>query len=495
MTGSRGRRVAVVLTVMVAAVCTWLWARSTATARRVSPPILKIDTKRPGSMFDRGAVGFSTEAGELSRGRLSAAHLSLVRLMRLLGPSVIRIGGNSVDVSWWTSSGEPPPAWATSTVTPAELSVLHGLLRATGWRVLLGVNLGHFEPARAADEARVARRVLGHGLLGIELGNEPDDFGHRQFGLRPSTYGLDEYLSEAETYIEALKAAAPGVAVYGPATTQKAGWLTQMGASGRIFSEITQHYYATSTCPGKPPAVAPTLAGLLSPAERQLEDEVLGALAAGSALSRLPTRIGETNDAACMASAAVSPVFGSALWALDWTLRAGASGVRGLNFHGNLGGVCGANPESPICAESGRAAHDGELTAQPEYYGLLAASRLEGGRFVPTKLTSSKPLPDLTTWATLASDGTLRLALDNLAVSGGAQPISIPMSGYTATVESLAAASPDARRGVTLGRAHVTASGRWRAKPVRVRHRRTLRVVLRPASAVIVTLRPTRRRR
>ncbi len=441
----KGRRVVAVLAVMLVAACTGLWARSAATVRHASAPTLKIDTKRPGSTFERGAVGLSTEAGELGRGRLSAARPTLVRLMRLLGPGVIRIGGNSVDVSWWTSSGEPPPAWATSTVTPADLSVLRGLLRATGWRVLLGVDLGHFEPARAADEARVARQVLGTRLLGIELGNEPDDFGHQKFGLRASTYGLGEYLSEAASYAQALAAAAPGVAVFGPATTQKSTWLAQMGTSGRMFAELTQHFYGTSTCPGKPPAVAPTLSGLLSPAERQLEGEVLGTLAGAAALSGSPTRIGETNDTACMASAAISPVFGSALWALDWTLRAADSGARGIDFHGNLGGVCGGNPESPICAEGPRAAHDGTLTAQPEYYGMLAASRLEGGRFVPTRLVASKPLPNLTTWATIAPDGSIRIALDNLALSGGAQPVSIPMSGYSATVQSLVAASPQAR--------------------------------------------------
>lgn len=491
VTRSRGRYVLVVLVAMLAVACTWVWTRSAATVRRASTPILKVDTKRPGSAFDLGAVGLSTESLELGRARFSAGRPSLVRLMRLLGPSVLRIGGNSVDESWWTSSGEPPPAWATNTVTPADLSALHGLLKATGWRVLLGVDLAHLEPARAADEARVARQILGASLLGVEIGNEPDDFGHQRHGLRPATYGFGEYLHEAEAISQAVAAAAPGVAVYGPATTQKTTWLPQMAPAGRIFAQITQHFYGTSTCPGKPPAVAPTLAGLLSPAERQLEGRVLEMLAQGAALAGRPTRIGETNDTACMASASVSPVFASALWALDWALRAASSGARGVNFHGNLGGVCGANPESPICAPSAAAAAHGELAAQPEYYGLLAASRLEGGRFVPTRVAAAKPLPNLTTWATLARDGTLRIALDNLATTGAAQPVSIPMSGYSATEELLVAPSADARRGIAFGGARVTVNG-WRAKPKRVRHRRTLRVVLPPASAVVVTLRRER---
>jgi hypothetical protein len=489
MTGVRSRRLLTVLMAILLAACTWVWARSAATTRGPAPPILRLDTKHLGSPFDLGAVGLSAEAQELSRGRFAASHVSLVRLMRLLGPSVLRIGGNSMDLSWWTSSGEAPPAWAENTVTPADLRLLHGLLKATGWKVLLGVDLGHFEPTRAADEARAAQAILGTSLLGIEIGNEPDDFGHAQFSLRPRTYGVGEYLGEAGAYIQAVSAAAPGVAAYGPATTQKTTWLPLLGAQGRMFAQLTQHFYATSTCAGKPPVVPPTISGLLSAAEHRLEDEKLATLTSAAAAAGLTSRIGETNDTACIASPAVSPVFASALWALDWALRASSSGVTGMNFHGNLGGVCGANPESPICAPSGPAAHDGALAAQPEYYGLLAARALEGGRFVPSNL--SRPMPSLTTWATLAHDGTLRIALENLATEGVAQSVSIPMSGYTATELPLVAPSAAARRGVTFGGAHVTGNG-WHARPVRVRHRRTLRVAVPSASAVIVTLRPVR---
>ncbi len=76
-----------------------------------------------------------------------------------------------VDEQWRTAS-----SWATNAVTPADLSALHGLLPPPGGKVLLGVDLGHFEPARAADEARYAREILGTDLLGIEIGNEPNDY-------------------------------------------------------------------------------------------------------------------------------------------------------------------------------------------------------------------------------------------------------------------------------------------------------------------------------
>jgi hypothetical protein len=492
----RGRRMLAVFVVVLAAACAWAWARSAATVPLAPLAILRVDTSRPGNEFAPGAVGLSTEAWELGSGRLSAGHADLARLMWLLGPSVLRIGGGSVDSSWWTSTGEPPPPWATNTVTPADLSALRGLLRAAGWRVLLGVDLGHFEPARVADEARYAKEILGRSLLGIEIGNEPNGYSdkNRKVILRPSTYGVGEYVREAEAYVQALSVATPGLAVYGPALSQTR-WLIQMGASASMFTEITQHYYPTVTCSGGLSDVTvqqPTVTELLSPAVRQQEDETLNTLTEVRALTGRPIRIGETGNGPCDGHSSASPTYTSALWALDWALRAASSGVQGLNFHGHLG-VCGSHNQSPICAPSNEAAQAGDVIAQPEYYGLLAARQLEGGKFVPTRLIAPGPLPNLTTWATVAPGGTVRIAIDNLATSGLSQPVSIPMSGYTATEEPLAGPSVEARSDVALGGAPVTGNGQWRSKPAMLSDSgHSFRVILRPASAVIVTLRRKR---
>jgi len=480
---SRGWCALAVLTVMLAAVGTWAWARSTAGAQLAPTAVLRVDTNRPGNEFAPGAVGLGTEAEELRTGHLTAARTGLVRLMQLLGSSVLRIGGNSVDLSWWTSSGETPPAWATNTVTPANLSVLRGLLTATGWRVLLGVDLGHFEPARAADEARFAQEILGSSLLGIEIGNEPNAFGGKEQKLRSPSYPVSQYLREVKAYVQAIGASAPGVAVYGPALIQKSPWLLDMGSAARIFTGITQHFYATSTCPGGTSAVPSTIAGLLSPTERQLEDNVLATLVQAGAAAGRPTRIGETNTTACLGSAG-SPAFASALWALDWSLRAESSGASGLNFAGGFG-VCQARGENPICASNDRAARAGVVAAQPEYYGLLAARQLEGGRFVPTSVSAPDPLSDLTTWATLAPDGTLKVAIDDLAMAGPGQPVSISVPGYAVSGEEpLTASSARARGGVSLGEASANSEGRWKPRAMSVGP-----IVMRPASAMIVTLR------
>ncbi|MHB8241793.1 MAG: hypothetical protein ACYDHN_07355 [Solirubrobacteraceae bacterium] len=494
----RVHHVSAVFLVIAAMAGTWVWARSTSTKAPATPTAagatLSVEAGRPGATFARGAVGLSLEAHELDSGRITSAHSRLVRLMRLLGPSVLRIGGGSVDLAWWTSNGEAAPQWARSTITPADLSSLHGLLRATGWRVLLGVNLGHYEPSRAADEARYAKRILGSELAGIEIGNEPNDYGHTPPALRPSTYSIGEYLHEAATYDQALTAAAPGVDIAGPALTKANAWLVEMGTDAHMFDSLTQHYYPIKACgpAALPSNLKPTAAELLSPAVRAEEDQLLGVLAGAGARVGRSTRIGETNSVACPGNTDASPAFAGALWALDWALRAGSSGAVGVNFHGDLG-VCRVYTESPICASGFKAARAGELLPTPEYYGLLAAEQLEGGRFVPTRLSGSS-LTNMTAWATVSSKGTIRIALDNFSSTGRTQPVSVSTSGYVVFEQTLSASSLEADTHIALGGASVTASGQWRPRRARAlrapRSPRSVRVLVSPASAVILTLRP-----
>jgi hypothetical protein len=486
----RGRQILALLILMPTVVCALAWARTGATSSRARATVLSVDTKHLGHAFAPGAVGLSTETAQLSGGRLDAHHPSLVRLMRLLGPSVLRVGGNSVDRSWWTSSGEPPPPWATTTATPADLTALRGLLVATGWRVLLGVDLGHFEPSRAADEARYARAILGGALVGIEIGNEPNSFGGKAQGLRSSSYEAGEYMGEVEAYRQAIAASAPGTAIYGPALS-RTRWLTQIGASANVFTGITQHFYPASECQGGPAAASkPTVGELLSPALRHEEDETLITLSQVEASSGRPTWIGETGTAPCEGKAPASPVLASALWALDWTLRAASSGVTDVSFHGHLG-LCGSYNQSPVCAPDSAAASAGDVTPQAEYDGMLAARLLEGGRFLSTHLTGSGAQAGLTTWATLTSSGTIKVAIDDLAISGPSQTVSLSMPGYAATEKTLLARSAYSRSGLKLGGVTVSGTRAWRPKSTRLRSTGgTFRVVIAPASAAIIALRP-----
>ncbi len=427
--------------------------------------------------------------------------------MRLLGPAVIRIGGNSVDESWWTGGGESAPAWATSVITPADLTMLHGLLTATGWRAILGVDLGHFDPTRAANETQAAQRVLGGGLMGVEIGNEPNDYGSPALKLRPASYSASDYLKDLAAYSAALQTAAPGVQLYGPdlGSPPTPGWLSTIAtATNMPFAMITQHYYPTtyslpeSSCKGTP---VPSASELLSKAVREGEDTALEAIAGAGAAAHHKTLISETNaTSSCdtVGGPATSPVFASALWALDWSLRAASAGVSGIDFHGYFG-QCAPHAGSPVCAPSSAAEARGQVTARPEYYGLLAAAQLEGGRFIPVKVGGGGAPGEISAYATMHAHGLVSLAIDNLGASAAALWIR-SVAGYAnATGKWLVAPAVSSTGGVTFGR--VAFDGSTARAPSDVEVHRTdgnFHLKLPPTSAVVVTLstaRPPRRSR
>jgi hypothetical protein len=452
--------------------------------------------------FAPGAVGLSVETNQLATQNLDANHKSLVELMRRLGPGTLRIGGDSLDYSWWTSDGELPPAWATSIVTPADLVTLRALLAATGWRAILGIDLGHFEPSRAANEALVATDILGSRLLGLEIGNEPDAYADNQVKLRPSSYGVNNYLEELTAYSKAIHTVAPTVDLYGPDLSSQAGpgsssqeWLSALAQDKSTpLDAITQHYYPTSysvssdLCKGSP---LPTALDLLSPQVREQENTILQTLVDTGQMADRETRITETNTtSSCDISGGpdTSPVFASALWSLDWILRSVSAGVAGLNFHGNLG-ICAPDTFSPICAPSKSALNRGQVTARPEYYGLLAARKLEGGYFVPVRISGQYPLEGLTAYATVHPHNVITLAIDNFATEGQASLI-LRVPGYEKAVsESLVAPSVNATNGVTFGRASLNSTGVIRPTEARLpRVDGTFQIKLAPTSAVIIKL-------
>jgi hypothetical protein len=88
---------------------------------------------------------------------------TVIELIKKLSPrGVIRIGGNSSD--------EP--------VTPEELgrSQLERFakfIKATGWSVIYGLNLGSGTAERAADEAALVSELLGSENIVFKIGNEP----------------------------------------------------------------------------------------------------------------------------------------------------------------------------------------------------------------------------------------------------------------------------------------------------------------------------------
>jgi hypothetical protein len=439
-----------------------------------------------------GAVGLSVEADELATHDLNATHTSLVTLMRLLGPGVLRLGGSSVDTSWWTSSGEAAPPWAKSVITPSDLAALHGLLDRTGWSAIIGVNLSHFDPARAANEAQIAAITLGSGLRGVEIGNEPDAYGNGL--LRAVSYDPTNYLENLSAYSTAIRDVDSSIQLYGPDFATQS-WLASIASTKNLpFAEITQHYYPTVYNVASPTCKATKMPGapeLLSSRVRERETAVVRALVKDGELAHRGVRISETNTTGSCdvdGGPATSPVFASALWAFDWILRATSGGITALNFHGYFG-RCEPNTVSPICAPGDGAEAAGHVIARPEYFGLLAARQLEGGRFIPVYLGQEGSAPNLSTYATIHPGGKITVAIDNFSTYAWSR-LRLNVPGYSeAHSERLTAPSLSAVNDVTFTRVVRGARGAPRSVGARAdQDPGALSVELAPASATVITL-------
>jgi hypothetical protein len=428
-----------------------------------------------GNQMHPGFVGLSFGAATVAQDDYASTDLG--RYLRTLGRTgVIRIGGNSGDTTFWTSTGETPPSWATSgTITPQKLRPLAAIVRKAGWQVILAVNLKYPDPARAADEAKYAQRIFGGSLLGIEIGNEPSFYY--------STVAA--YYAEFEVYVAAIEQAAPGVGIVGPdAETNHSSWLGAFSALEEghpDVTEITDHTYPTSACDGS----TATIPELLSTGSEQYElANAQAALSAGADLG-VPAAMTETNSTVCAGEPGVSDVFASALWALDYGLLIAQQGIVNADFMGGTNSAGACDPYAPLCPTTG------DLTAEPIYYGMLATELVGTGRFV----TLDNPDAANVRAYAVRSGHRLTVVLDDVQdpAASGATTVRLKLGGgfRSGRLIRLTTSSPaglSATTDITLGGQQVGAHGAFpspRFTLVSVRDQ-TATVTVPAGSAVII---------
>ncbi|HEX9339165.1 MAG TPA: glycosyl hydrolase family 79 C-terminal domain-containing protein [Pseudonocardiaceae bacterium] len=459
-------------------------------AAPAAPQVITIDQTQAGPAFSTGSLGLSYEAFDLSLPNF--ANGNLAQYMKTLGTSTVRIGGNTVDETFWTSNGETAPSWSMATITPASLTALGNLARASGWKVILGVNLKHLDAARAGDEAAHAVTALGSSLRAIEIGNEPDLYP--QYSSNTS-----QYFTDFQSYVAAINKAAPGVAIVGsdaaaaPDSTFQNTFASKQKALGHPdIAELTNHFYplVSNTCGG-----SPTISDLLGTTTRNAEKSVADAMAAQARNVGVPGVFDEGNSVVCEGQANVSNVYASALWEIDDQLVLAREGAAGDYEHGTVV-QCGSPKPlymfyTPLCAATAAEATAGNVVAQPEYYGMAAVQQIGAGTFVGV----SNPV-----WATVRGyaithpNGTLTVVLDDVQdpASNGATTVQLALGGtyHSGSRVNLTAGSLTATSGITLGGQTVAANGILPAPatvPVTV-NGSTLNVTVNAGSAAFLTL-------
>jgi hypothetical protein len=391
-------------------------------------------------------MGLSYEKTAMTYSYFHESNQHLIALFRRLGDGVLRIGGASVDQVMWT-----PDATGTHfQVTPVEIKALAVFLHETGWLCLYGVNFATSTPAQAAEEVAYVVSVLGSNLLGIEIGNEPDEYG-LPGSFFAGNWTFEDYFARWNMFRSAILQSAPNVAITGPAVAggnHITTWTLPFGqqATAADITLLTQRYYRDyySASGGAP---TPTAAFLISP-DSQLTSE-LAILDGGAQQLGIPYRISECNSFDNGGVPGVSNSYASSLWVIDFLFDVALGGGTGVNMHGG-----GRSPGyTPIADDDG-----GVVEARPEYYGLLLFALAGPGTLLETQLAAGTV--DATAYAVRTASGGLNLVVVNKdTVQNMTLTIATNQNIQSATLQTMTGASLAATSGVTIQGATVNPDG------------------------------------
>ncbi|WP_157370966.1 MULTISPECIES: hypothetical protein [Micrococcaceae] len=354
---------------------------------------LKVSADKTGTSMPEGIVGLSLEATDLADTNLRGDNAEMVALLSGLKKPHLRFGGSSVDRRmYWTSTGEPIPGNLTGdkprpvrAVTPADFERVNTLLEATDATISLTVDLGHFDPPRAADMMKYAADIFKARLVSVTVGNEPNGFPTS--GVRPSGWDRDDYLAELKEYADAIFAVAPQVPLLGPGAYAESWWEPFVKTTTQQKKILSLHHYPLTSCDAKDPQSAPTMANLMT---RQMHDRTLAYQKAALEIAGpagLPVWIPETGISACDGANPTSRTHASALWSVDYILASAQNGIQRLGFHSSLLTCKGGPPLSPLCSGGAYLKPDGTVFERSPFFGMSVAADLTGGEFLKLETT------------------------------------------------------------------------------------------------------------
>lgn len=429
-----------------------LIVRSTANGQE-KPATVLVHADEPLGAIAPDFMGLGFEISSVSRtGLLSPSDSVYVQLVRTLGArGVIRVGGNTSDYSRY-APGEPPVSKSFgSVVNDAVLQDLGGFLKATGWKLIWGLNLGRSSEADAVAEAKAVLSYAGSNLLAFEIGNEPDLFGRAKH--RRPEYSYDDWLAEYRRYKAALRARFPQIPFAGPDVAGKTDWVTRFADDeGRDIVLLTHHYYREGQ---NPTSSIEKLLGVDPKLQRQLDQ-----LRAASTKCGVPYRICEVNSFSGGGRPGVSDTMAGALWVLDYMFTLASGGCAGVNMETGVNQLEFVSSYSPIGDDE-----KGHYSAKPEYYGMLAFSLAGKGSLVKTEIDTASP--EMKAYATLPKQGPLTLTLINKGTTASRVTVKIgSRKGHQkASTIRLGGPAIDAKIGITLGGVEISPTGMWIPRP------------------------------
>ncbi len=335
-------------------------------------------------------AGLSYEKSQMEKPFFSPQNGNAIGLFKLIGPSLLRIGGNSVDETTWTPNGT---GRTSGQVAPSDIDALAGFLEATGWQVLYGTNLAQSTPSLAAGEIAYAVQALGSSLYGIEIGNEVDLYAGKYF---PSTWGFSNYLALWQSFAAAIREQSPNVPLTGPVAASNISKFVVpfAAAEGKSVILLSDHYYRANG------QLATSTVDLLVSPDSNIVTQAKAMLAVSQSVD-VPYRFAETNSFYNGGAPNVSDSYASALWVIDHLFACASNGAQGINLHG--GGD--SSGYTPIADSRGVV-----VEARPEFYGVTLFTLAGQGALRQTTISAGGL--NATAYAIQAANGALNIVIN-----------------------------------------------------------------------------------
>src|SRR5690606_5535387 len=206
--------------------------------------------------------------------------------------------------------------------------------------VTIDLDLGHDDPARAADMAAHAHEAFGDRLLAVAIGNEPNGFFHPnqpQLAVRDDTWTPESYQESLREYSAAIESSAPGLPIAGPGAYDAPWWRAFAESDIPNQRALSMHWYPLWDCDGPSSSPAnPEIEDLVSPGLRDRAQDIvtMGSEVADS--HGLPLWMEETGPTSCPGTNETSLTHAQALWTVDYTLTLADLGVERVAFHSTL---------------------------------------------------------------------------------------------------------------------------------------------------------------
>jgi hypothetical protein len=408
--------------------------------------IIHIDTATIVGKIPEDFVGFGYETSAVAqKGFFSGKNSRMINLYRNLGRhGLIRIGGNVSDHTRFVSDGTPQARTEreVTVINQENLRNLGDFVRATGWHVMWGLNLGTGTKEQAADEAVAVDRALGPNLQSFEIGNEVDL-------MRKYAKDYDAYHAAYLEYKAAIRAKLPHAVFSGPDVAGSLGFVEKfVTAESADMALATHHYYRGGA--HDPRSTMQRLLTRDDAFEARLEQ-----LRTLCTAHHVNYRINEVNSFFGGGKEGVSDTFASALWCLDYMFDLAAHGCNGVNMETDINQLGFISYYSPIIHNA-----SGVCSARPEYYGILAFAMAGHGKLLKTSV--DKGDINLTAYSTKDDHGTIYLTVINKDLTQDASiECRLPEGHGIVEVYRLRSPSIGAKAGVIFGGDAVAEDGTW----------------------------------